>query len=193
MRGRTSCLAVVVAICSVGFPRSSSGEDKKPEPAPALLAKGPSLRETGRVGSASVEGGVGIQRRAVLNLPAENSVAKAVNTDEAQDQERRQSAAGGFIDPILLDQELQARLSQARTCRVDVARRKRVAPTLVVAKTLELRWIIQPSGIVAATQVVATTPTDPGVMSCVKLRMASWTFTRPLGGPLAMDRALVFR
>jgi hypothetical protein len=119
-------------------------------------------------------------------------VAKAVNTDEAEDQAQRKSEPRGFIDPILLDQELQARLSMARSCRVDVARHKRVAPAQVLAKALELRWIILPSGTVAGTQVVATAPVDPEVMSCVKLRMASWTFTRPQGGRMAMDRALTF-
>ena len=41
--------------------------------------------------------------------------------------------------------------------------------------------------------VVATDPTDADVMDCVKAAMSGWTFTRPRGGPVAVERTFRFR
>ena len=51
----------------------------------------------------------------------------------------------------------------------------------------------QPQGDIAATEVVATAPIDIDVMDCVKGAMRTWTFTRPRGGPVPVERAFHFR
>jgi hypothetical protein len=172
-----------------------AADEKKPEPPVARQSKGPALTETGRVGAPNVEtGGTAVEPRSTVTIPSENSVERAVAAEgEAEDDSARKATPGGVIDPVRLDQEVKARFSEARTCRIDVARRKQVGLAKVMVKTLELRWTILPTGAVTATQVVATSPADPEIMSCVKARMASWTFTRPEGGPVAVDRSFWFR
>ncbi len=180
-------------------------DDKKNQPAPDrapaatrdrdrdLLNGGPSLSETGRIGSTSVDtGGFPIDgRRAVMTLPSETAVTPVPGPLGDNDL-TASNAPAGHIDPAVLEPEVEARFAGARLCRLEVARHKRIAPEHVQAKSLELRWIILPSGAVAGTQVVATAPVDPDIMSCVKARMAGWRFTQPTGGALAMDRSLTF-
>jgi hypothetical protein len=96
------------------------------------------------------------------------------------------------IDPAILEREIRARFFDARACRMEVARRKHVAPAQIAGKSLALRWTILPSGTVEATQVVALSPTDPDLVNCLKLRMVQWRFTPPRGGALALDRTYSF-
>jgi hypothetical protein len=75
---------------------------------------------------------------------------------------------------------------------VEVARAKQVKPPEVVADQLLLRWTIEPDGSTAATDVVAIAPVDIGVMDCAKRVMSQWKFSRPHGGPLAVERRFTF-
>ena len=199
MRGRVYFLVLgfvaASGLLSAASLIAEAADEKKPEPPVSRQSKGPPLTETGRVGATNLEtGGTTVEPRSTVTIPSENSVERAVAAEgEAEDDSARKPAAGGVIDPVRLDQEVKARFSEARTCRVDVARRKQVGLAKVMVKTLELRWTILPTGAVTATQVVATSPADPELMSCVKARMANWTFTRPQGGAVAVDRSFSFR
>jgi hypothetical protein len=73
-----------------------------------------------------------------------------------------------------------------------VARAKQVIPAQIVADKLLLRWTIEPDGSTAATDVVAIQPVDLGIMDCAKRAMSQWTFTRPRGGPLTVERPYSF-
>ena len=154
---------------------------------------GPSLSRTGRIGSTVLEkGGVTIDgQRPVLTVPSETAVAPVAVANDIQ-LAGEGDAATGTIDAKVLEPEIAARFTGARVCRLEVARHKRIAAADVRAKTLELRWTILPSGRVGARQVVATAPVDLDVMSCVKARMATWTFTAPSGGAVALTRTLTF-
>ena len=99
----------------------------------------------------------------------------------------------GTIDQTLLDDQIETRFASLDDCRVDVARRRRVAPTEVQGDTLTLRWLIRPTGEIGATQVVATSPTDLDLMDCVKAAMSKWSFTAPSGGSVRVERAFKFR
>ena len=178
--------------------RKDQPSPERNEPASAAsdqdsLRDPPSLRETGRVGSTKMktQGFPIDDSRAVTPDPSETAVTP-LDTDD-DDPGAAAAASTGHVDPAVLEPEIDARMAGARVCRLEIARRKRVAPAQVRAQTLELRWVILPSGRVAARQVVATSPVDPDVMTCVKRRMGSWTFTAPTGGPLALDRNLVFK
>ena len=92
----------------------------------------------------------------------------------------------------MLDKEIAERFADISACRVDVARGKQVMPSQVVADKLMLRWIIQPDGTTASTEVVAIAPIDMGIMDCAKRVMSQWTFTRPRGGPLPVERPFQF-
>ena len=99
----------------------------------------------------------------------------------------------GVIDDKLLAGEIAARFEPLAECRIDVARTKQLRAEDVEADRLTLRWIIQPTGKVTATEVVGTTAVDPDVLHCVKQQMLGWTFSRPSGGPLPIERVFQFR
>jgi len=99
----------------------------------------------------------------------------------------------GTIDEELLAATIAGRLQPLEDCRVSVARRKHVAVNDVAADRLMLRWIIAETGKAFGAEVVASTPTDDRVLDCVKRQMANWTFPRPSGGPLPIERDFTFR
>ena len=99
----------------------------------------------------------------------------------------------GVIDDKLLADEIAARFETLAVCRIDVARSKQVRAEQVEADRLTLRWTIDPNGKAITTQVVATTPVDADVLHCVKHHMTTWTFSRPSGGPLPVERVFRFQ
>jgi hypothetical protein len=99
----------------------------------------------------------------------------------------------GIIDPARLERETASALETVENCRFDVARDKRVTPAKVAADRLLLRWTIEPSGLTSGTEVVAAAPVDLDVMDCVKAAMSRWSFTRPRGGSVRVERVYTFR
>jgi hypothetical protein len=99
----------------------------------------------------------------------------------------------GVIGEDLLAAEIATKFEPLAVCRIDVARGKQVRTRDVEADRLTLRWTIQPTGQVAAAEVVGTTAVDAGVLDCVKRQMNEWTFSSPSGGPLPVERVLRFR
>ena len=99
----------------------------------------------------------------------------------------------GVIDDKLLAREIETRFEPLALCRIDVARAKRLRAEEVEADRLTLRWTIAPTGTVIAPEVVATTAVDADVLHCVKQQMTTWTFSRPSGGPLPVERVFSFR
>jgi hypothetical protein len=97
------------------------------------------------------------------------------------------------IDGKRLDSEIAAQFEPLEECRIDVARGKQLREREVAADRLTLRWTIQPTGKVQAPAVVATTAVDADVLDCVKHQMSGWTFSRPSGGPLPVEREFQFR
>ena len=96
------------------------------------------------------------------------------------------------MDATLLQREIQTRFVALNGCPREVARRTRTAEALH-ARRLTLRWTILPSGQVANTAVVATSPVNAGVIDCVKRQMSFWTFARPKGGSFSVERSFAFR
>ncbi|HLK93121.1 MAG TPA: hypothetical protein VKZ18_24715 [Polyangia bacterium] len=162
--------------------------------APSSLLSGPSLYETGRVGVSSGAAPAPAPTPVPQELQwagnGEKSI-KPVAADIADAPPPRPPE--GVIDPARLEQELAANFEAVENCRVDVARVKRVQLGKVTADQLLLRWTIEPSGQTAQTEVVATTPVDLDVMDCVKGIMTRWTFTRPRGGAVHLERLFAFR
>ncbi len=99
----------------------------------------------------------------------------------------------GTIDEELLAANIAARLEPLDDCRISVARRKQVPTGDVAADRLALRWIIAKTGQAFGAEVVGKTPTDDAVLDCVKRQMTGWTFPRPSGGPLPIERDFTFR
>jgi len=99
----------------------------------------------------------------------------------------------GQIDLQILDRETTARFGALDHCRADTARHKRVAPGLIKAHALTLRWTLTPKGEVTFMEVVGRTPVDADVLDCVKREARNWRFTAPVGGEVRLERPFVFR
>jgi hypothetical protein len=187
--------AVGLMLAAMTVSPSAHADDAKPtppspQPEKTQLLQGPTLRETGRIAPMLVKGGgVEIQKRNDLVAPKENSIQSASNSEERPLPQPKV----GIIDHVVLERQIRQRFSAARECRVEVGRRKQLPLAHVSAGTLTLRWTILSSGEVAATVVVANSPTDSDLMDCVKRHMVGWTFTRPRGGSVSVERTLSFR
>jgi hypothetical protein len=156
---------------------------------PSQLMNGPSLRETGRIAVAPAPAAGQIENDSTpTTSPKEKSIARVASSIDVAPA----AAPSGFIDPRVLDKEITERFSQIADCRVEVARAKQVTPTQVVADKLLLRWIIEPDGTTASTDVVATAPVDLGIMDCAKRVMSQWKFTPPRGGAKPIERPFSF-
>lgn len=161
--------------------------------APSTLMSGPSLRETGRVG---VMPGASA---------SPDALTPAVLQWAGNDEKSVQPVAAGFaaappprppvgtLDPLLLSQEMSAKLAKLEDCRIEVARARQVPPAQVAAEPLKLRWTIQPSGETRVNDVALTGPTDPDVVSCARSTMSQWRFTPPRGGSMPIERTVSFR
>jgi hypothetical protein len=190
--GAPLLLALGLAAPAVAEPAETAAVEDPQQPS-SLLAL-PSLYETGRVGATPTSA----PSPAPTPVPAELQWAgnseksiKPVAADIADAPPPRPPE--GIVDPVRLGQEIDANFEAVENCRVDVARVKRVGLSKVVADRLLLRWTIDPSGSVGATEVVATAQADPDLMDCVKAAMSRWSFTRPRGGSVRIERPFTFR
>ena len=166
------------------LPPSTPGDALSPD----RLMAGPSLHETGRIAvSPTPMPTTAIETEDTPKSPNEKSISRAQSSLAVAP-----TRPHGVIDPRVLDKEVSDRFVQIAGCRVEVARAKQVKPPEVVADQLLLRWTIEPDGSTTSTDVVAIAPVDLGVMDCAKRVMSQWRFTRPRGGPLAVERRFTF-
>jgi hypothetical protein len=164
------------------------------QPSPTNLVSGPSLYETGKVGvvpeSATTPAPTPVPAELQWAGNSEKSI-KPVAADIADAPPPRPPE--GTTDPVRLAQDIQTNFETLENCRVDVARAKRVELSKVVADELLLRWTIEPSGLTGPTEVVAAKPVDLELMDCVKAAMSRWSFSRPRGGAIRVERPFTFR
>src|SRR5436309_4882301 len=167
------------------LPPSTPSDSLSPE----RLMAGPSLRETGRIAVSPVPmPTTPIENEDAQISPKEKSITHAASTINTAAPAR----AHGVIDPRVLDREVADHFPDIVSCRVEVARAKQVKPPQVVADQLLLRWTIDADGSISSTEIVAIAPVDMGVMDCAKRVMSQWTFSRPRGGPVAVERRFKF-
>jgi hypothetical protein len=182
-------LALAMAAPAWGQERAADDPDRF---SPAEMRRGPSWRETGRIGDMTPApvppAASAVQRVPDVGDSGERSVDKAAAAVNVPRAERV-----GTINPATLEREVGERLATLDDCRIEVARRHQVPPADVRADTLTLRWTIRPNGAAGATEVVATAPVELEVMDCVKATMSTWTFSRPRGGPVPVERDFRFR
>jgi hypothetical protein len=158
-------------------------------PERAAILNGLAPDRTGRVAGPSLDGrGIEIAPSAVdvSRGPRESQVAGPAAAALAP-------PPAGSIDAQELASEIAERFEPLQGCRIDAARRRRVPIGDIEADRLTLRWTITESGQVASAEAVGTTAIDAAVLDCVKREMKAWTFARPSGGPLPVERLFRFR
>jgi len=153
------------------------------------LMAGPSLRETGRIAATPVP----MPSTAIENSLDTPGVSKEKSiTPAASSIAVAPTRPHGVMDPRVLDREIGEHFADIAGCRVEVARAKQVTPPQIVADEILLRWTIDSDGSISSTEVVAIAPVDMGVMDCAKRTMSQWTFSRPRGGPVTVERKFKF-
>jgi Gram-negative bacterial TonB protein C-terminal len=86
------------------------------------------------------------------------------------------------------DAELTATETSVASCRVEVARRRKVPPGKVAAGTVVLRFTIERSGRVRDAEALSAPGTDLEVAACAKRVLSEWVFAKR-----AKDGAVVKR
>ena len=140
----------------------------------------------GRIAGAPVSSTAPVVAPADLREPRESSVTPAAAKALAP-------PPPGVLAAEVLAAEIAPKFESLELCRIGVARDQQVPTGEVEADRLTLRWTIEPTGLVTAAEVVGTTAVDAEVLDCVKRQMTGWTFSRPSGGPLPVDRTFKFR
>ena len=181
-------MAAVSAYSStVAHARTQMSERESDAPEQAAGLNGLGTGQTGQVAGSSVD------RTGIVIAPSDVGGMKAPHELSVAGP-----AAAALTPPAgttsqVLAAEIAARLGPLEDCRISVARRRHVTTGGVAADRLVLRWMITKTGRAFGAQAVATTPTDDGVLYCVKRQMTGWTFPRPSGGPLPIERDFTFR
>ena len=93
----------------------------------------------------------------------------------------------------LAEEELLRTEPPVSACRVEVARRKQIAPQKVAAKEVLLRFTVEPNGRVRDAEAVAAPGTDLEVAACAKRVLSEWLFAKHAGGLVAVKRTYRFR
>jgi len=101
------------------------------------------------------------------------------------------SGSGTRADAII---EAEYRRAEPRLeqCRIEVARRRRVAPSRVAAKSVTLRWTIEPSGRVHDAEALLAPQTDTEVAACAKRVISEWSFAKQPGGSQTVEWTYTF-
>jgi hypothetical protein len=192
-KGQASAPAAATSPPAAGDANAGAPAALPPSPVPDALSpmhfmNGPSLRETGRIAVAPAMPMGVIESEGTQKSPNEKSITPAASTINTAPVAR----PSGVIDARVLDREIAQHFTDVAGCRVEVARAKQVKPPEIVADKLLLRWIIEPDGSTGATDVVAIMPVDLAIMDCAKRVMSQWTFPRPRGGPMMVERPFTF-
>jgi len=158
-------------------------------PERAAILNGLAPDRGGRVGGTSVDG------RGIEIAPSDVDVSGGPRESQVAGPAAAALAPppAGSIDAQELAAEIAGRFQPLEGCRTDVARRRRVSVRDIEADRLTLRWTITARGAVTSAEVVGTTAVDASVLDCVKREMKAWTFTRPVGGPLPVERPFRFK
>ena len=78
-------------------------------------------------------------------------------------------------------------------CRIDVARRRHVAPAKVAADAVVLRFTIEHSGRVRDAEAISADGTDLEVAACAKRVLSEWVFAKRGKERTVVERTYRFR
>ena len=88
--------------------------------------------------------------------------------------------------------ELQQTEARVSGCRIEVARRRQIAPAKVAAGSVRLRFVVEPNGRVHDAEAVAASDTDHEVAACAKRILSEWAFGKHAGTAVVVERSYRF-
>jgi TonB family protein len=74
--------------------------------------------------------------------------------------------------------EVQPTDGAVAACRIEVARRRRVPPSMIAATAVVVRFTIEPSGRVRNAEALSAPGTDLDVAACAKRVISEWKFPK---------------
>ena len=93
----------------------------------------------------------------------------------------------------LAEEEFTPTDGRVTACRVEVARRRQVAPKKLAAKEVVLRFNIEADGRVRNAEAVSALDTDLEIAACAKRVLSEWVFAKHAGEAIAVERTYRFR
>jgi outer membrane biosynthesis protein TonB len=88
----------------------------------------------------------------------------------------------------LTEQEYRQTDVAVSNCRIEVARRRQVAPTSLAAGTVRLRFTVETSGRVRNAEAISETNTDLELAACAKRVLSEWRFAKHAAGEITVER-----
>lgn len=139
------------------------------------------MDETGKVGDLSPRSDVPVGLPSIPDEQALRHAPTAVPAGSRRDEDTLPSRPG------ISEQEFQQTEGPVANCRIEVARRRRVAPAQISAGTVVLRFTIEPSGRVHDAEAVWAANTDLDVAACAKRVLSEWTFAKHAAGDIHVE------
>jgi hypothetical protein len=136
----------------------------------------------------------GTGRIGVLNPRMENQVDLSSTDIKPRAEQMIKGPTGDELHGPLVQTEAlgeaELRQTDARVagCRIEVARRRQVAPAKVAAGSVRLRFIVEPNGRVHEAEAVAASGTDYEVAACAKRILSEWAFGKHTGTAVVVER-----
>ncbi len=161
----------------------AAGSARADDPQGGLTGIDAALNETGRIGALSPRSDVPI---GVPNIPDRRALGNRPEAAPADGPRDEHTLAQRPAD--ISEQEFRQTERPVANCRIEVARRRRVAPAHISAGTVVLRFTIEPSGRVRDAEAVSADHTDLEVAACAKRVLSEWTFAKHAFGDINVER-----
>jgi outer membrane biosynthesis protein TonB len=163
---------------------TAGGSALADNPPAGLAGLDVAMNGTGRIGNPWQRSEATI---AAPNVSAEAS-ARRHDRDTAAPAAPEDGQAPALQRGDLLEQEYRQTEVAVGNCRVEVARRRQVAPSRVAAGTVRLRFTVEPSGRVRDAEAVSQTGTDLELAACAKRVLSDWRFAKHTAGEITVER-----
>jgi hypothetical protein len=161
------------------------------EPAPAGLAGlDDKLSSTGRIGAYAPQSSGPIAPGVAPPTSERDSASRALRPVST---ERSNLGAPAARRGGLAEEEFTPTDGPVTACRVEVARRRQVAPKKLAAKEVVLRFNVEADGHVRNAEAVSALDTDLEIAACAKRVLSEWVFAKHTGEAIAVERTYRFR
>ncbi len=120
------------------------------------------------------------------SAPPEARTARPISTSRSSNMD--EVAAAATAGQGEAGEEYRRTEARVAACRVEVARRRQVAPAKIPVGTVTVRFTVEPSGRVRDAEAVSASDTDPEVSACAKRVLTEWVFAKHAGQAITVQR-----